>query len=33
MTDIDIETALALLHEGLAVIPTAGGGEKRPFGK
>ena len=31
MTDIDLETAQALLDEGLAVIPTAGGAEKRPF--
>ena len=31
MTDIDLENALALLAEGLAVIPTAGGGQKRPF--
>ena len=33
MTDIDQSTALALLHEGLAIIPTAGGDEKRPFGQ
>ena len=33
MTDIDQSTALALLHEGLAIIPTAGQGEKRPFGQ
>ena len=33
MTNIQLDTALALLREGLAIIPTAGQGEKRPFGK
>ncbi len=31
MTDINLETALALWEEGLCIIPTAGGAEKRPF--
>ena len=31
MTNIDKATALALLHEGLCAIPTAGGAAKRPL--
>ena len=31
MTDINLETALALWKEGLCVTPTAGGAAKRPF--
>ena len=31
MTDINLAAAMALWREGLCIIPTAGGGEKRPF--
>ena len=31
MTDINVTLAMALWREGLCIIPTAGGGEKRPF--
>ena len=31
MTDINATMAMALWREGLCIIPTAGGGEKRPF--
>ena len=33
MTTMNLIAARSLLHEGLCVIPTAGDGEKRPFGK
>ena len=33
METLNLIAARALLHEGLCVIPTAGDGEKRPFGK
>ena len=33
MTDIDLATAKALWKDGLCVIPTAGGAQKRPFGE